>query len=85
MNVITVRSSMVWTPVNLVRGVLTLNKDSSGKGLKGKEELLGIEPRANGSLHQCSATDHELKLPLATTPLPCSYVACSSLLLIDNT
>ena len=69
MNVITARSSMVWTPINLVRWVITLNEDPSGKGLKGKEELLGIEPGAIGSLHQCSATDHELNLPLATTPL----------------
>ena len=69
MNAITARSSMVWTPINLVRGVITLNEDPSGKGLKGKEELLGIEPGAIGSLHQCSATDHELNLPLATTPL----------------
>ena len=77
MNAITARSSMVWTPINLVRGVITLNEDPSGKGLKGKEELLGIEPRAIGSLHQCSATDHELKLPLATTPL--SLPLCSLL------
>ena len=77
MNIITARSSMVWTPINLVRGRITLNEDPSGKGLKRKEELLGIEPRAIGLRHQCSATDHDLKLPLATTSL--SLPLCSLL------
>ena len=35
MNVIIARSSMIWTPNYLVRGLITLNEDTSRKGSKG--------------------------------------------------